>query len=66
MQEHLWPLLPDGGMKKLSDDHKKVLKLLNVSENVTKEENCTVDALKQYIKHCSLEKLSAFFAALHG
>lgn len=46
--------------------NKKVLNALEFPEELTKAEKATVDALKRYIKTCSLEKLGMFLRFCTG
>ena len=70
LQQYLWPLLPEGGLSEvfseLSVSHKKVLQILMIQEDISRAEKVTTDALKRYIKNCSIDRLCAFLRFCTG
>ncbi|KAK3600216.1 hypothetical protein CHS0354_019842 [Potamilus streckersoni] len=64
LQCSLRSLLPNTGLEEVYKDlhvtNKKVLKLLQLPDDISKTEKLTLDALRQYIKSCSKDKLTAF------
>ncbi|KAL3866619.1 hypothetical protein ACJMK2_043903 [Sinanodonta woodiana] len=64
LQCYLRPLLPKTGLEEVYRDlhvtNKKVLNLLQLPDDISKAEKLTLDALRQYIKSCNKDKLTAF------
>ncbi|KAL3885447.1 hypothetical protein ACJMK2_025633 [Sinanodonta woodiana] len=64
LQCYLRPLLPNTGLEEVYRDlhvtNKNVLNLLQLPDDISKAVKLTLDALRQYIKSCNKDKLTAF------